>query len=242
MKIVLSRKGFDSAAGKAPSPIVDGRPISMPIPATRSSVTTYADLGLGDLVEQVTKGRIDRTHLCHHDPMFVGEECIFGQVDAAQSHLANQGIGVGDLFLFFGLFANQPTGERHHRFFGYLRVTERHRVAELSETTRQELEQLRHPHVLGMRSSNNTVYRGEGRAASQAHAALRLTEKGGPLSRWIVPSWMRQRGLTYHSKPTRWIGDVGLDSVARGQEFVCDVGDDPIATAWAENMIGLIRS
>ncbi|MEL6529675.1 MAG: hypothetical protein AAFQ27_06905, partial [Pseudomonadota bacterium] len=28
MKVILSRKGFDSSAGGGPSPIVDGRPIS----------------------------------------------------------------------------------------------------------------------------------------------------------------------------------------------------------------------
>ncbi len=242
MKIVLSRKGFDSAAGKAPSPIVNGRPVSMPIPATRSSATTYADIGLGDLVERITTGRMGRMHLCHPDPMFVGEECIFGQVDAAQSHLSNQGVGVGDLFLFFGLFADEATGERHHRFFGYLRVQERHLVSDISDDMRLELEQLKHPHVLGMKAPNNTIYRGEGRTALKAHPGLRLTQTGGPLSRWIVPTWMRERGLTYHSKPTRWIGESSLDSVARGQEFVCDVGDDPVAIAWAEHIVGMVRS
>jgi hypothetical protein len=34
---------------------------------------------------------------------------LFGQVDRAQSHLRNQGVGPGDLFLFFGLFS--PTTE-----------------------------------------------------------------------------------------------------------------------------------
>jgi hypothetical protein len=28
MRIIFSRKGFDNAAGKAPSPIIDGEPIS----------------------------------------------------------------------------------------------------------------------------------------------------------------------------------------------------------------------
>jgi hypothetical protein len=242
VKVVLSRKGFDSAAGGAPSPIVNGRPTSMPIPATRSSVTAYEDLGLGDLVERITKKGIGRAHLCHHDPMFVAEECIFGQCDAAQSHLANQGVGVGDVFLFFGLFADPTTGERHHRFFGYLRVAETHSVATMDEEFRNELTQLRHPHVLGIRSPNNTVYRGEGRAAAHAHEGLRLTRPGGPPSSWNVPAWLGQRGLTYHSKQTRWIGERGLNSVARGQEFVCDIGDDPAAHMWVEDIIGMLRS
>lgn len=241
MKLVFSRKGFDSAAGKAPSPIVGGRPISMPIPATRSSRTTYQDLGLGDVVERITSRAIDRNHLCHHDPMFVGERCIFGQCDTAQSHLDNQSVGVGDVFLFFGLFTDETTGERHHRIFGYLRVETKQLVADLSQAERSELEERRHPHVLGNSSANNTLYCGEGAAARSAHPELRLTMEGGLPSEWKVPSWLRGRGLTYHRKPRRWRdGDV-LETVGRGQEFVTDPGDDPAAHAWIERKIGLVR-
>src|SRR4029450_11040295 len=91
MKIVFSRKGFDSGAGGAPSPIMEGRPISLPIPTPRRSLTTYAALGLGEIVEQVTKGRLSRSSLCHYDPMFEAGRCAFGQTGAAQSHLRNQG-------------------------------------------------------------------------------------------------------------------------------------------------------
>ena len=121
MKIVFSRKGFD-AAGKAPSPIVGGRPISLPIPATKNTATTYGAIGLGEIVHQATKRRLTSEHYCHHDPKFFGRECILGQQGAAQSHLARNGDGVGDLFLFFGLFADQQTRQRHHRFISYMRV------------------------------------------------------------------------------------------------------------------------
>lgn len=241
MKLVLSRKGFDSAAGKVPSPIISGRPVSMPIPATRSSQTTYDDLGLGDVVERITARAIGRDHLCHHDPMFVGERCIFGQCGTAQSHLDNQRVGVSDVFLFFGLFANEVAGERHHRIFGYLRVETKQLVADLGEAERFELEELRHPHVLGNSVVNNTLYRGEGAAARGAHPELRLTIENGPLSHWKVPSWLRARGLTYHSEPRRWRDGDLLETVGRGQEFVTDVGDDPAAHAWIEKMIGLVR-
>ncbi|MGH6672610.1 MAG: hypothetical protein ACRECV_11660 [Xanthobacteraceae bacterium] len=56
MKITFSRKGFDSAAGKAPSPIIEGEPISLPIPTRRRSETSYRLLGLGNIVENMTKG------------------------------------------------------------------------------------------------------------------------------------------------------------------------------------------
>jgi hypothetical protein len=40
MKIVFSRKGLDSGAGGFPSPIIDGRPISLPIPTRIRSLQT----------------------------------------------------------------------------------------------------------------------------------------------------------------------------------------------------------
>ena len=44
MKIILSRKGFDSSTGKVPSPVFpDGTMISLPIP-DRSSTIAYKDI------------------------------------------------------------------------------------------------------------------------------------------------------------------------------------------------------
>lgn len=122
MRIVFSRKGFDTGSGGTASPIIGGKPISLPIPTSRQSITTYDHLGLGEIVERVTRDRIPRDHLCHEDPMFTDGQCLFGQCGAAQSHLRNQGVGTGDVFLFFGLFSDERTGERHHRIFAYLQV------------------------------------------------------------------------------------------------------------------------
>ena len=76
MRIVFSRKGFDSGSGGAPSPILSGKPVSLPIPTTHRSHTSYEQLGLGDVVEQQTRGRIGRDHLCHEDPMFFDNFCV----------------------------------------------------------------------------------------------------------------------------------------------------------------------
>lgn len=183
MRIVLSRKGFDTGSGGAASPIIAGRPTSLPIPTRGRSITTYDDLGLGEIVERITRGKIARDHLCHEDPMFTDGQCLFGQCGAAQSHLRNMGVGPGDVFLFFGLFADEHTDRRHHRIFGYLRVKD-----VISPPTR-ELGKLDrpHPHTLGEWSENNTIYRGAGAVASQCHEALCLTQPGGPLRHWIVP-------------------------------------------------------
>src|ERR1035437_653691 len=116
MKIIISRKGFDSSAGKKPSPIFpDGRMLSLPIP-DKSSIIAYKDIAgndwasVGELAEQLAY--IPPTHRAHLDPdLSVGSipradgwKPLFGQEHAAEKHLENQGVGAGDVFLFFGLF------------------------------------------------------------------------------------------------------------------------------------------
>jgi hypothetical protein len=124
LRVIFSRKGFDSAAGGGPSPIVDGIPISLPIPSDGFSRTTYGNLRLGDLAGTASRGKLNADDLCHHDPMFTvptssGDgTCLFGQCGAAQTHLANQGVGIGDVFLFFGLYREEESREAHHRIFG----------------------------------------------------------------------------------------------------------------------------
>ena len=117
MKLIFSRKGFDSSAGGVPSPIFpDGRMISLPIPDERSKVT-YADISyngasLGSLVAQLTRERIPAHSRVQIDPALAqdslqrlaGWRPIFGQTGPAQGHLRNNGVGPGDLFLFFGFF------------------------------------------------------------------------------------------------------------------------------------------
>jgi len=70
MRLIFSRKGFDSSSGGAPSPIVAGSPVSLPIPASGNSRTTYGHLGLGELVRDATGARLGANNLCHADPWF----------------------------------------------------------------------------------------------------------------------------------------------------------------------------
>ena len=116
MKIILSRKGFDSSNGGKPSPIMsDGTLLSMPIPS-EGDKDTYEDLSWNgmtylDLLKKLNpKGTYCH---CHIDPD-IRENCrtipipgwkpAFGQINAAQGVLANAGVEVGDIFLFFGWF------------------------------------------------------------------------------------------------------------------------------------------
>ena len=241
MRIIFSRKGFDSAAGGGPSPIVDGRPISLPIPAGVASNTSYGDLGLGDLVATASRGKLSEGDLCHHDPMFCDDgQCYFGQCGAAQSHLANNGVTIGDVFVFFGLFGDERTGERHHRIFGYQRIERMVVLSQCKREERQELISLNHPHALAMHGRNDVIYVGTGRMARAAHPELRLTVEGGPLTLWRVPEWLKETGLTYHARPDRWETRGLLQSVARGQEFVSDIGENAEAKDWLDNTLKLL--
>ena len=72
MKIILSRKGFDSASSGVPSPIFpDGSMLSLPIP-DRQSTIRYEEIAgnhwatLGELVQQLAS--IPPTHRAHLDP------------------------------------------------------------------------------------------------------------------------------------------------------------------------------
>jgi len=244
MRIIFSRKGFDSAAGGGPSPIVDGRPLSLPIPAGTASETSYGDLGLGEHAARASRGKLGASDLCHHDPMFCDDgTCVFGQHSAAQTHLERQGVGVGDVFLFFGLFAEETSGEPHHRIFGYLKVEQ---VLPLAKSVPDELIKLAHPHALAMHSANDVIWRGEGRTAARASAALRLTVPDGPPSLWHRPDWLKRGGLSYHDRADRWIrgakGHKRLRSVARGQEFVADIGRRSEPRQWLERILAEIRS
>ena len=148
MKIVFSRKGFDSASGGVPSPIFpDGTALSLPIPYLRSP-TRFRDIrwrgkSVGPIVESLTNRRVRGGDRCHLDPDLEADALkrshgwrqAFGQVEAAQRHLENQGVGPGDLFLFFGWFrAVEPgnggtwyydrTAPHVHRLFGWLQISE----------------------------------------------------------------------------------------------------------------------
>ena len=122
MKIILSRKGFDSSTGKITSPIFDnGDMLSYPIPENISkgvireefSMLQYNGLDLAELLNQFGYGE-EKNQICHIDPDLVEKrrknevnnwKAIFGQCGPAASYLNNTvKVKVGDIFLFFGNF------------------------------------------------------------------------------------------------------------------------------------------
>ena len=128
MKVIISRKGFDSHYGRTPSPIMpDGAMLSMPIPEysnDRFEDLYYKEWSYLDIWEDLRPRQQEFAIYCHLDPdirpnardhKIKGWKPIFGQAGAAQAHLENQGVAKGDLFLFFGWF--RKTIEEN----GYLR-------------------------------------------------------------------------------------------------------------------------
>lgn len=178
VKLILSRKAFDSGAGKVANPILDdGSIVPMPIPDKASTVRyrdiTVAGENLGTLVWDLTGGRSRPDHFAHLDPDLApsvyprepGWRPLFGQAGAAQSVLARAGVGPGDLFLFFGWFrrAKRSAGRMQyvrgepdlHVIWGWLQVDEVMKVG-LDEAPGW---MSYHPHLApSRRLSSDTLY------------------------------------------------------------------------------------
>lgn len=194
MKIILSRKGFDSQYGKIKSPIMpDGTLLSLPIPQKNDKIT-YDQLIYNEkksyleiIKELNPKWKYPDNEPAHLDPDLRKNvikrnhswKAIFGQSGAAQGHLKNQNIDVGDIFLFFGSFARTiekngklsfikddkyPNGA--HIIFGYLQIGQ---IIELNEDIDYEkkLDDFTryHPHAdkeyrdeQGYKRKNNCMY------------------------------------------------------------------------------------
>ena len=112
MKIILSRKGFDSANGGIVSPIFeDGTMVSFPIPSDDEDTYDslyYNGIPYSKILHDL---RYKGGNHCHVDPdldlsrrakEIDGWFPAFGQRDAAASYLKNLGVAPGDIFLFFG--------------------------------------------------------------------------------------------------------------------------------------------
>lgn len=75
MKVILSRKGFDSQYGRMPSPILPGGTLlSLPIPSKTDMETKYRDLYYGnssyyDIIHTLNpNNKIKEEYNCHLDP------------------------------------------------------------------------------------------------------------------------------------------------------------------------------
>jgi hypothetical protein len=284
MKLILSRKGFDSTWGGYPSPILsDGQLVSLPIPQ-RGSGVHYSDMriaeGLTCLelmsrlgISSIRAGRrrlkLDGALEAHLDPDLVRDHRprpsdwrpLFGQVNQALTHLRQNSVSVGDVFLFFGWFrSTQATSERLrfigpssgiHAVFGYLEVGE---VIDIKSDTDLPWAS-EHPHLRCRATagwSQNAVFIAArqcslvpslpGAGVFRYHNRFVLTAPKSTRSVWQLPASFHPRftkaPMTHHP-PERWRlqGDhVMLDSAPIGQEFIVEVNDG--IAAWLRDILG----
>ena len=277
MRLILSRKAFDSGAGKVANPILDdGSMIPMPIPDKQSPIryedVTIAGQNLGRVADELTNGRTRADHFAHLVPDLIesayprepGWRPLFGQVDAAQSVLAREEVGPGDLFLFFGWFRRVassrgrlryvPGAPDLHVIWGWMQIDDVIPVGSVEHPAWMKY----HPHIASPRGRGNTVYIARDKLTlngidSDIPGAglfdhyddrLRLTKQGSNRSLWSLPSWFAPDSgrppLGYHSDPERWHLDgdrVYLQSAARGQEFVLDTTSYPEAVDWVASLL-----
>jgi Nucleotide modification associated domain 3 len=248
MKIVFSRKGFDSSAGKVASPILpSGRLCPLPIPETLAGdgALRYRDIlydgqSLGTLVHDLTHGTIAPDVPAHLDPdlntasipRLPGWKAIFGQAGAAERHLQNQGVGSGDVFLFYGWFRRVECCAGTYRYvqgaldlhviFGWLQIEQRIPVAQRSRipSWAGDHAHCRRAQPLALDSlyiatscltlPGITLDKPGAGLFPQYHPLLCLTNQEPHVSRriWRLPHWMSpahgRSALTYRPDLKRW--------------------------------------
>lgn len=233
MKVVFSRKGFDSQYGGMPSPILpDGRLVPLPIPSTHDSATLanldFADSLLDQILYELSAGRHRLGTRVHFDPDLGGKHTAnqagwrpaLGQTGSAQSHLNRHCIGTGDIFLFFGWFRLiecfggkwrfAPNAPDLHVLFGWLEVDEVLQiVTQRDDALRRHPWIATHPHVVApawYTDARNTLY-----VARRRSAYARAAIAGGgrfPLMRPELQLTRPGRSRSVWSLP-RWFAPEG---------------------------------
>jgi len=240
MNLILSRKGFDSGTGGCPSPILpDGRLYSFPIPEANPNKHKFCyrdlqgDVPIAKLLQDLTQAKAIAPTLnspVHLDPdldpvslnRLPGWRPSFGQASAAERHLRNQGVGPGDLFLFFGWFRQVEqvggsyryvkTAPDIHVIFGWLQIGDRlnsHQPSSFPKWLHQHPHAQQPPHakidaiytatkslsipVLNIPKLSNKAVSGGG-LFKQFQPQLQLTAPGQQRSQWQLPSWFLPNG------------------------------------------------
>ena len=261
--------GVKQPYGGVPSPIFpDGSMYSLPVPGREEDLLiTYGDLyhevgnsliNIGQVVEDLTQNQ--PTRWTSEDWTYVspdirepfqsniqGQTGLVGAGGTQQGHLRKQGVGKGDLFLFFGMFrrVEQVAGQwrfvrhapRQHVLFGWLQVGSIHMIdgdGPGEAVWYVAIERL----ALGDDAS------GPGAGVFPSfHEQLLLSKPGGSASQWRLPRWFYPESpkpcLTYHPLHL-WSRDNEYAYVQRrgpGQEFVLDMRRYPEAQKWVSQLV-----
>lgn len=263
MKIILSRKGFDSGYGGQPSPILpDGTMLSLPIPAKNDELKftdlKYDGRSYYDIITGLKPGgKIKESYKCHIDPDLRYDAIkrkkswkpLFGQTGGAQGHLVKQGVGIGDLFLFFGWFKEAEiindriqyikNAPDIHAIFGYLEIGKIYTAADQLPAYAGY-----HPHAGRFEiEKNNCIYEASdklgiynslpGAGCFKFNKKHVLTKDGEPRSRWDLPECFKKVNISYHTADS--FKDSYFDSAKIGQEFVIECNNEVIC--WAKNIV-----
>lgn len=262
MKVILSRKGFDSSNGGNASPIMpDGTLLSLPIKAkyetTYFSQLKYQNKSLYDIIKELNpRTKIKDYYKCHLDPdirdfgIVKGWEPLFGQEGTSQSHLENRDVAEGDLFLFFGWFKQSEwvNGKLHfvkkakdkHIIWGYLQIKEIYTSFDNLPVSCHY-----HPHAFIKRfqKQKNCIYtatkrlsinkKKTGYGTFRYHPSLVLTKEGYSRTKWELPPFFQDVEISYHKADS--FNEHYFVSASRGQEFV--ISEDSRVTAWAKSII-----
>lgn len=239
--------------------------VSLPIPSSLDRLA-YLDIKWAEewtyarILDELDAGARINGSGAHLDPDLLpgsrprksGWRPSLGQIGAAAGHLRNQGVGVGDLLLFYGWFRHAHIEEGQlqfisgnsgfHAIFGYL---------EIGEVIRSKTDSIPdwltdHPHALATRmmSSTNTIFVAsdrltyfpnlQGAGIFKFNPSLVLSQPGPQRSRWALdPSIFRGIPISYHTDAA-W-RDGYFQSYPRGQEYVVE-GTGPVIQ-WAHRLI-----
>jgi len=261
MKIILSRKGFDGDYGKTASPILpDGTMLSMPIPNKMDVLAKYSGIYFENhsYAKYLTDLRPKRKNhwekwYCHLDPDIRkgtlrnnNWKPAFGQEGGPETHLIDEGVLPGDLFLFFGWFRKTINNEGKLKYsgpniqviYGYLQYGEKLTGDEIYSW---------HPHSgeHHKKYKNNAIYIpsdrliigeedfGLGYGVFKFNPILQLTKPDETRSKWSILPWMNSELKMTHHTPAS-IKEGYFQSAKRGQEFVIDANEEILT--WVKSL------
>lgn len=180
MKIILSRKGFDSTNGHCPSPIFpDGTLLSLPIPQQENDGVSYSDLfyngkSYSEIIKEIHPSFDGQ--FCHLDPDIrpnirknpvANWKPAFGQISSSNTYLMKNA-EIGDIILFFGWFKAVIEFNGRYRFASSKDKNDFYKYADLQIiygymqigeiiTSRDRIKQYTwHPHASNSRIENKT--------------------------------------------------------------------------------------
>ena len=252
-RVILSRKGFDSKYGGRPSPIFkNGDIFSLPIPQNGKSPKKFNELKFNGIngdqaLKEVSATKVTSEDFCHYDPALNEKIGLFGQAGSAQSELKNNGVGIGDLFLFFGWFKKKDDPNVDvHKIFGWLQIEE---ILEGDReiSTFLKRNNISHPHDPQYKEyQNNTIYVSKKNFGlfKKFSNDLVLTAPGYSKSMWQFPkkyfgSVANKNGNIFLNR-LKWKDKNNLlvdTNIGPGQEFILDAKNSPRISFWAKSLI-----